>query len=312
MILNQIVQIGDTLEHRGIVVCPLFPRRDPVASYMTLDEALACGLRVREVDESGSVPELVVENPLAGRVLLYDGEELVGAKQNRILNVSVLVDAKSTLTIPVSCVEQGRWSRRSEHFAAGGHISHHELRRRKAEAQAARPLARGVAQAEVWDAVHEKAALMSVDSPTGASSDIYRAYRRDLVALEDAFPAQPGQCGTILGLGDDLCVDLVSRPDAFARLWPKLRAGYLLDALERLDGKPTSGAQVEGFVADTDRADQARQPSAGLGEDVRVRGQRVIGSGLELDGELIQLSAFRSTDSGRRAFGGIARPSRRR
>jgi hypothetical protein len=267
---------------------------------------------VREVDESGSVPELTVENPLAGRVLLYDGEELVGAKQNRILNVSVLVEAKSTLTIPVSCVEQGRWSRRSEHFTAGDHISHHELRRRKAEAQAARPLARGVAQAEVWDAVHEKAALMSVDSPTGASSDIYRAYRRDLRALEDAFPAQPGQCGAILGLGDDMCVDLVSRPDAFARLWPKLRAGYLLDALARLGGKPTSGAQVEGFLADIDRADQAQQPSAGLGEDVRVRGQRVIGSGLELDGELIQLSAFRSDDSGRRAFGTIARPSRRR
>ena len=29
MILNQIVQTGEALEHRGIVVCPLFPRRDP-------------------------------------------------------------------------------------------------------------------------------------------------------------------------------------------------------------------------------------------------------------------------------------------
>jgi ARG and Rhodanese-Phosphatase-superfamily-associated Protein domain len=53
------------------------PKRDPVASYVTLDEALACGLRIREVDESGSVAELVVENPLAERALLYDGEKLV-------------------------------------------------------------------------------------------------------------------------------------------------------------------------------------------------------------------------------------------
>ena len=101
------------MEHRGIVVAPLFPRRDPVADYVTLDEALPRGLRITEVDEAGSVPELVVENPLDERVLLYDGEELVGAKQNRILNVSVLVEAKSKLTIPVSCVEQGRWSRTS-------------------------------------------------------------------------------------------------------------------------------------------------------------------------------------------------------
>ena len=36
------------------------------------------------------MPELVVTNPLDEWVLLYDGEELVGAKQNRILNLTVL------------------------------------------------------------------------------------------------------------------------------------------------------------------------------------------------------------------------------
>ena len=310
--IENVVQIGEPTEHRGIVVAPLFPRRDPLAEYLTLDEALAGGLRIREVDESGSVPELVVENPLASRVLLYDGEELVGAKQNRILDVSVLVEAKASLTIPVSCVEQGRWRRTSADFDAARNIAHTELRRRKAETQAAQPLARGVAQGEVWDAVHDKALRMSVHSPTGASSDIYRTYERDLRALEDAFPAHPGQCGAILGTGSDVCLDLVSRPDAFARLWPKLRTGYLLDALERLGGKPTAPSELESLVADTERGPWSRQPSVGLGEDVRVRAPRVVGSGLELDGELIQLSAFTSADGGRRAFGRIARPSRRR
>ena len=311
MNVTEIVQIGEPVEHRGVVVCPLFPRRDPLAEYLTLDEALPRGLRIREVDEAGSVPELVVENPLEERVLLYDGEELLGAKQNRILNVSVLVEAASSLRIPVSCVEQGRWSRRSEHFGAAPYVSPGGLRRRKAEAQAARPLARGIAQGEVWDAVHAKAMRMSVDSPTGASADVYRAYERDLRALEDAFPAEPGQCGAILGLGDELCLDLVSRPDAFARLWPKLRAGYLLDALERLGREPTGPAELGAFVAAIERARATRRPSAGLGEDVRLSGDGVIGSGLELDGEPIQLSAFTSRDGGRRAFGRIARPSRR-
>jgi hypothetical protein len=45
---------------------------------------------------------------------------------------------------------------------------------------------------------------------------------------------------------------------------------------------------------------------------VRLRGTGVIGSGLELDGEVIQLSAFTSEDEGSRAFGRIARPSARR
>lgn len=312
MITKEIVQLGEPREHRGIVVYPLFPSRNPVCEYRTLDEALAGGLAVSEVDEAGSVPELLVENPLAERVLLYDGEELVGAKQNRILNVSVLVEARSTLRIPVSCVEQGRWRHESARFAAAAHVSHAELRRRKAETLAARPLARGIAQGEVWDAVREKAARMSVHSPTGASSDLYRRYRHDLRLLEDAFPAEPGQCGALFGLGPDLCLDHVSRPDAFCRLWPKLRSGYLLDALERLDREPTPASEVEAFLDALDRSLLSRRPSVGLGEDVRLRGERVVGSGLELEGELIQLSAFTSEDGGRRAFGRIARPSARR
>jgi hypothetical protein len=292
--INGRFQPGEARRHRGILVAPLFPRHDPVAEYLTLDEALAGGLRIREVDESGTVPELVVENPLDARVLLYDGEELVGAKQNRILNVSVLVEAHSTLKIPVSCVEQGRWARSTEHFGSGSHVSHAELRRRKAEAQAAQPLARGISQSEVWNAVHERAADLHVASPTGASSDLYRARRDELRALEDAFPAEPGQCGAILGLESGMCLDVVSRPDAFARLWPKLRAGYLLDALGQLDGKGVSPAIVPTFLGWIDSAELSRQPSAGLGDDVRLRSEHAIGSGLELDGELLQLSAFTS------------------
>jgi hypothetical protein len=104
----------------------------------------------------------------------------------------------------------------------------------------------------------------------------------------------------------------LSRPDAFARLWPKLRAGYLLDALEHLDGKPTPFAVIPMIASATQKAEWSRQPSVGLGEDIRLHGERVIGSGLELEGEVIQLSAFMGADGGdTAAFGRIARPSRR-
>ena len=116
----------------------------------------------------------------------------------------------------------------------------------------------------------------------------------------------------MLGLGEHVCLDLVSRPDAFSRLWPKLRAGYLLDALERLDAPATPRAELDALLTSVAKAEWTRGPSAGLGEDVRVRGAGVIGSGRELDGELVQLSAFTSADGGRGAFGRIARPSARR
>jgi hypothetical protein len=267
---------------------------------------------ITETSDAGSVPELAVINPLGENVLLYDGEELVGAKQNRILNVSVLVGAGAKLPIPVSCVEQGRWNRTSAAFDSATHISHAHLRRRKAEQLAAQPLARGFAQQEVWSEIGEKQARMSVASPTSANHDTFEAFGDRLRTLEDAFPLQPGQCGAVLALGGDLCLDAVSRPDAFALLWPKLRAGYLLDALERLDGPGTRVEQIAGFVDEVGDAVVTHGPSAGLGSDMRLRGPGVIGSGLKLDGERIQLSAFTSSDGGQRAFGRIARPSRRR
>ena len=110
-----------------------------------------------------------------------------------------------------------------------------------------------------------------------------------------------------------MCLDAVSRPDAFERLWPKLRAGYLLDALEHLDGKPVSPAAIPMIFYAAQQAEWSRQPSAGLGEDIRVSGERVLGSGLELEGEVIQLSVFMGSERRNRdTFGRIARPSRRR
>ena len=293
--IEEAIQLGEPVEHRDIVVCPVFPRRTPRAAYVTLDEALPLGLRVTEVDEAGAVPELQVENPLEENVLLYDGEELLGAKQNRILNVTVLVAAGSKTRIPVSCVEQGRWSRRSAAFAAARHAAHPALRRRKAEALAAQPLALGAAQGEVWDEVRKTASLHSVHSPTGAQADTFSAKAGELAKLRDAFRLERGQCGAVFAAGESLCLDYVSRPGAFARLYPRLLEGYLLDALVTRGEAQSDGALVA-FVSRVAKARRSQRPSAALGEDLRLRGERVVGSGLELDGELIQLSAYSSED----------------
>lgn len=303
-------QLGEPVEHRGVVVAPLFPRRDPVAAYTTLDDALARGFVVTEKGPEATVPELAVTNPLDEAVLLYDGEELAGAKQNRILDVSVLVAARSQLVVPVSCVEQGRWHAVSPRFTSAGHVAHAQLRRVKAGSLSAGPLARGVAQGAVWESVDTRLERLGVDSATRAQSDAFRAHRPRLDELAVAFGALPGQCGAVLGIGDDLCVDAVSRPDVFASLWPKLRDGYLLDALDRLDRRPTRPERVLGFMDEVAEAAPVRGPAAaGLGIDVRLRGPGVVGSALELDGELLQLSAFTSVTAA--AARRIARPSHR-
>ena len=62
---------------------------------------------ITELEGGASVNDLVVHNQGAQPVLLYEGEEILGAQQNRVLDISILVAAEAKTQIPVSCVEQG-------------------------------------------------------------------------------------------------------------------------------------------------------------------------------------------------------------
>lgn len=42
----------------------------------------------------------------------------------------------------------------------------------------------------------------------------------------------------------------------------------------------------------SERAPARRQPSEGLGQDVRLEGPGIVGSGLEMDGEVLQVTAY--------------------
>jgi hypothetical protein len=124
MVMEQVVKeyleqakISRKQSYRNLAVFPLLSSYATAVDYITLDEALTEALiEAVEVDESGSVPELKVINKSPRMILILDGEELVGAKQNRIVNTTILIQADSTTVIPVSCVEQGRWSYESPTF----------------------------------------------------------------------------------------------------------------------------------------------------------------------------------------------------
>src|SRR4051812_269070 len=117
--LAEPLRAGRSAVMGSLAVFPIFgaaPRR----RYLALSQALVRGLVVKELEAAASVNDLTVHNPTDEAVLLYEGEEVLGAQQNRIFDVSVLVAAQSRLTVPVSCVEAGRWdgSRHGDAFAA--------------------------------------------------------------------------------------------------------------------------------------------------------------------------------------------------
>jgi hypothetical protein len=170
---------GAPQSFRNMTFVPLFAAGEREPDYLTLDEALERKLaHVTEVSESGSVPELRFVNDAESPVLLVDGEELVGAKQNRILNLTILVGGMKQVVIPVSCVEQGRWAYRSQHFAAARRNLFAKARAKKmarVSESMARTGTRRADQGEIWNDISVKFDLMGCESPSMAMADIFEA-----------------------------------------------------------------------------------------------------------------------------------------
>ena len=207
----QAIQLGPAQSWGRITVFPLLGSEDGGPEYLTLSDALASRqLSVAEVSEAGSVPQLKAINTGETPVLLLDGEELVGAKQNRVLNTSILIPGKSEAVIPVSCTEAGRWSSSSAHFAESGVVMSSRARSSKSRSVSA-SLASHAAfssdQGEVWRQIQELHQKAGTSSPTSAMLDAFKAREADLAKAMEAFLKEigllVGQPFPSVGLGLD-------------------------------------------------------------------------------------------------------------
>lgn len=306
------LSLGAPQSFRGLVVVPLVDAAAGPSGLLTLDEALASGAaEVTEVSEAGAVPHIRLSNRGAGELFLLDGEELAGAKQNRILNLSLLVPGGTALDIPVSCVEQGRWSWRDgkRGFAGTGRVAFAKLRRRNAEAVSFSMQGTGRAgsdQGAVWDSIAEKSARMSVHSDTGAAAALFEGHRAALDAFVEGIVAVPGQVGAAFAVhGRFAGLDLLAGPDLLGRLLPKLVRSCALDALDEegaqeAGGKvPTKDAGLKAIetavreaLAGAAALEASRHQAIGRGHALRLKGEALLGAALIADGALVHLGLW--------------------
>lgn len=330
-LLSEPLHVGEPDVAGMLAVFPVFGPA-PQLKYRSFARGRADGLKVGEL-EAASVNDVAVQNGTDSSVLLYEGEEVLGAQQNRTFDVSVLVPAGKALRVPVSCVEAGRWEggRRDESFRPAPQTAYPELRRvknQRARERVAAGMEARASQAEVWDHIAVKSDRLGVVSPTGAMHDVYEGRRDRLAELAGAVERRDGQLGALVAIGMRFVVlDFVGRDDVFADLFGPLVQGYALDALdfewaERdvdhvMPVTPPSIEEARGFVSLLSGVGATATKSIGDGEDLRFAADGVAGSGLATDGELVQLTAFPESGAGPETggpgmVGHIRRPSRRR
>jgi hypothetical protein len=302
--------------------CLLSSREAPV-DFLTLDESLDKeALVITELSSGGSVPELRVTNRSDRNILLLDGEELVGAKQNRVLNVTILIAPKSETVIPVSCVEQGRWSYRTRQFGSESRAMNASLKKRKSETVAENLRQRQSFRSDqgvVWEEIHNKYARMDADpSPTMAMADLYESHKDLSAEYLKAFHSVDQQIGILVFIDGEIAgMELLAKFDAFKQTHPKLVNSYVMDALETAGRSAKPSAQLlkgkaSRFIERGQNAQIEVRKSVALGNDLRIESSQVMGSGFGLDGYVLQLSVFVRSNAESHPKGSRMAPASRR
>jgi len=291
------LRLGDPITQGPLALVPVFADGAPNSlKYRTLADAIARGeVTVTELP-TAQVPNLGLTNTGSLPVLIIDGDEVVGGNQNRVVNTSLLVPAKSTFDLPVTCVEQGRWQGVWPAFDAG-EVVPTGLRGQKIE-QVARSYAamrRPVAnQAAVWDEVALGLHKVGSHSRTGAMRDAYIKRQEDLAQAEERFrsPAD-GAVGTVaLFGGRAACADVFDQPGTLGAYYPRLVRSYMLEALSASAASPALDSAQE-LLRGPLKAERTPFRSPGLGEDVRIRGNGVVGAALVCDRVVVHTALFR-------------------
>jgi len=295
----QRIRPGEIQQFRNVSIYPLSLETANVVVHLVLKEALDNDLIViREVDEGGHVPELVVANYADQSILILDGEELSGAKQNRVLNTTVLLRRQTTTVIPVSCTEQGRWHYTTPVFKESGIMMSSRLRGLKNRSVREALSTSGEYRSDqgaIWEGIHDQARRAKVSLSTGAMRDIHTEKAADIDAYMAHFPCVPGQQGLLVVVGGRIVgLDLVPYAAAYALLHAKLVRSYIMDVILE-DAHPGGVIPVDkarAFLSAIADSPAKRYKSVGHGWDLRFESRGMLGSALVYRNRIVHMACF--------------------
>jgi hypothetical protein len=270
----------------GARVFTIHPPQACSKPILELSEALTRQLaEVTETDTGGTVQELLVYNRSESYLLVYEGSLLKGAKQNRVVNATLLLPPLSRNVIPASCVEQGRWRYSSPRFSSSAYSAPQFLRKTIREQIDERADLKGD-QGKVWEEIRRFSTAKQVSNLSHDFEDMYHRSAK----TGQLFPPGlqlPSMAGILVETRGECTLDFVASEQAFAGVLPRLLAGYELSAADRpLVALDRPAETLAGWIAG---GACSAQPSMGMGTDVRLKTGHCLISALVVEEEVVSL-----------------------
>lgn len=294
-----VIEVQSPIYYEGLTVFPLVMKQKQGMNYTILEDAIKEGeVEITEVDESGSVPTLMLKNKGNRKVMVIDGEEVVGAKQNRIINLSMLIPEKSNIQIPVSCVEHGRWTLKTESFSDGAMANANTRAYKSKRVQDNIVSGNGYAadQSEVWDNVAELNSKIAAEAPTGALHDGYKTRELDLDKYMASINLPENANGYIAFAGvEPLGADIFDKPYTLQRKWKKLLQSVAIEVIG-LNEKPVQATMDDArqFLREATASVGSSYSPPGTGVGFHIQSDTVVGNILTYDGIILHVSFFRN------------------
>ena len=270
--------------------------------YISSEEAIGKNLiEVNEISEGGSVNNLFVINRSDKYVFFMDGDILQGAKQNRVINTSMLIAPNSKTSVPVSCVEAGRWRYSSTKFYSSGHMAPHKLRSDKAQ-QVKKNLELDNEyygnQAEVWNKINEYEMLHKCKSFTSNLSYIYERKESEFRDFTKVFSLNPEANGIAIFVKNKILnIDLFNRDNIFREYFPKILKAAAMETYHLKESvKPLSEAEAKyktnDFFDNYEKLEFSIHKSLGVGQEKRFETREYTGLELDYENHLIHLTSL--------------------
>jgi hypothetical protein len=249
---------------------------------IVLDEAMSKKLvRIHE-NKNEDVNNLTLTNNSEQPLFLLAGEVIIGGKQDRIIGKNTIVPPKKTQTVPVFCVEHGRWDNSGKEFTTAKALAHGRLR----------GSANFDTQGDVWKEVAAKNAKRNTKNATDTYRNVAKQQASGALATwekqVDASIAKlpEGDRAKLVGFAVSLngkvaTVDVFDNPTLFKKLQAKLVRSYITEAIDVKKAKditPPSATDVKDFIADAEKAQEERAFETDLSESHMKKGGKAAKS----------------------------------